>query len=107
MIYFSLTFSLTESFINMKRRIIEFEAHAMHRALQRGARFGLDYFETEARARLVARNAVKSRQRKSKNMAYYRYFQDGLAFYVICKEREFPEAIYVRIITVIIERGRE
>ncbi len=81
----------------------------MHRIWQRGARFGLDYFESENRARQTIFNGAKSTHKHitGKNPIYYQYFNDGLAFYVVCKEHEFPKQVYVRVITVIIERGRE
>jgi hypothetical protein len=90
-----------------KKRIIEFEVHAMHRMLHRGAKFGLDYFETESRVKQTASQAIKSRRILSKNPVYYQYFPDNLCFYVVCKERAFEDAVYVRVITVIIQRGRE
>ena len=90
-----------------KERIIEFEVHAMHRMLQRSAKFGLDYFETEFRAKQTVKNAIKSKRVISKYPVYYQYFPDGLGFYAVCKERAFEDAVYVRVITVIIQRGRE
>jgi len=89
------------------KRVIEFEVHALHRMLQRGAKFSLNYFETESRVKRVIQHAVKSQKRISKYIVYHRYFNDDLTFYVICKKREFQEIVHIRIITIIIRRGRE
>ncbi len=90
-----------------KVRIIEFEVHAIHRMLQRGTKFGLDYFETEARTKQIARRAVKPKSVTGRRKIYYQYFADGLSFYVVCREREFSEITHVCIITVIIQQGRK
>ena len=93
----------------LKKKIIDIEAHAFFRMLERGSEFGLDYYETKDRAfKAVESDKLSKRKHLSKkNKTYYHYFEDNLSFYVICQEKEFEEYIKCLIKTVIIEKGRE
>ena len=93
----------------MKRKIIDIEAHAFLRMLERGSEFGLNYYETKRRAFQTARQGKtpKKKHLSKTNKTYYHYFTDGLAFYVLCQEKEFEKHIACLIRTVIIEKGRE
>ena len=92
-----------------KERVIEIEAHAFLRMLERGAKYGLNYYECKDRAfKTVRLGNLAKRKHLSKNyIAYYNYFHDNLSFYVICDERDFDDFVKVLIKTVIIEKGRE
>ena len=90
-------------------KIIDIEAHALFRMLERGSEFGLNYYETKERAFKTVKSG-KSPKRKhlsGKNKTYYLYFKDNLSFYVICQENEFKDYVKCLIRTVIIEEGRE
>jgi len=91
-----------------KEKVIDIEAHAFLRMLERGAKFGLNYYECKDRAfKSVRLGNLAKRKHLSKNyITYYNYFQDNLSFYVICYEKEYNEFIKVLIKTVIIEKGR-
>ena len=91
-----------------KEKVIAIEAHAFLRMLERGAKFGLNYYECKDRAfKSVRLGNLAKRKHLSKNyITYYNYFQDNLSFYVICYEKEYNEFIKVLIKTVIIEKGR-
>ena len=92
----------------MKKKIIDIEAHAFFRLMERGTQFGLGFEETKERAFNAVRNgkvsARKHRSRKGKT--YYCYFKDNLSFYVMCQEKEYDDYVKVLIKTVIIEEGR-
>ena len=92
-----------------KKKIIDIEAHALFRALERGPRFGLNYYETKERAFNTIRiGRLAKRKHLSKRFkTYYMYFNDNLSFYVICQEEEFDKYAKCLIRTVIIEEGRE
>ena len=92
-----------------KKKIIDIEAHAFLRMLERGTQFGLDHYETKERAFRAVRIGNKSKRKhlSKRNLTYYHYFKDNLSFYVICKEKEFDDYIKVLIKTIIIEEGRE
>ena len=93
----------------LKKKIIDIEAHALFRVLQRGNKFGLDYYETKDRVFKTAKLGVLSRRKhlSKKNKTYYQFFNDNLLFYVVCQEKEFSDYIKCVIMTVIIEKGRE
>ncbi len=93
----------------MKKKIIDIEAHALFRMLERGSEFGLDYYETKDRAFKTVRLGKLSKRKhlSKKNKTYYHYYQDNLSFYVICFEKEFDKYVKYLIRTVIIERGRQ
>lgn len=92
-----------------RKRIIDIEAHSFFRMLERGSKFGLNYYETKEKAFETVKSGrlVKRKHLSKKHKTYYRYFKDNLSFYVICQEKEFENYIKVLIKTVIIERGRE
>ena len=93
----------------MKKKIIDIEAHALFRMLERGSEFGLDYYETKDRAFKTVRlsKLAKRKHISKKNKTYCRYFKDNLSFYVICQEKEFDKYVKCLIRTVVIEKGRE
>ena len=94
--------------IALKRKIIDIEAHAFIRMLERGSEFGLDYYETKDRTfKTVKLSRLSKKHRSNKNKTYYHYFNDNLSFYVICQEKEFEDYVKCLIRTVIIEQGRE
>ncbi len=92
-----------------KKKIIDIEAHALFRMLERGQQFNLSYDETQERAFKAVQtgNLAKRKHFSSRGKTYYHYFQDNLSFYVICRERELEEYLKILIKTVIIEEGRE
>lgn len=94
----------------MKRnKVIEVEAHAFLRMLERGLQFGLNYYECKERVfdTVRLRNLAKRKHKSKNNVTYYQYFGDNLSFYVLCKEKKHGASIKVLIKTVIIEEGRE
>ena len=95
--------------MSLKKKIIDIETHSFLRMLERGAEYGLGYYETKQRVFQTARlgKAAKRRHTSKKNKTYYKYFNDGLAFYVICQEKETEKNTYCLIRTAIIEKGRE
>lgn len=95
--------------IFLKKKVIDVEAHAFLRMLERGCEYGLDYYETKERAFKTVRlnRLAKRRHLSGKNKTYYQYFSDNLSFYVICQEKEFEDYVKCLIRTVIIEEGRE
>ena len=90
---------------NITGKTIHIESHAFFRMLERGNKFGLDYYETKKRAYSTIRNGkiTKYKHKSVKHMTYYSYFSDNLSFYVICGEKEN----HILIKSVIIERRRE
>lgn len=95
--------------ISLKKKIIDIEAHALFRMLERGSEFNLDYYETKDRAFKTVRlgRLAKRKHISKRNKTYYQYFKDNLSFYVICQEKEFEKYTKCLIRTVIIEEGRE
>lgn len=95
--------------INLKKKIIDIESHALFRMLERSSEYGLDYYETKNRTFETVRldKLAKRKHLSKKNKTYYNYFKDNLSFYVICKEKEFEGYIKCLIRTIIIEKGRE
>lgn len=95
--------------IKLKKKIIDIEAHALFRMLERGFEFGLDYYETKNRAFKTARLGKKAKRKhlSRKNETYYLYFKDNLSFFVVCHEKKFEKYVKCLIRTVIIEKGRE
>ena len=93
----------------MKKKIIDIDTHAFFRMLERGTEYNLDYYETKERAfQTVRRGEQAKRKHLSKQgVSYYYYFHDNLSFYVIAKQKEFPEYTNIIIKMVIIETGRE
>lgn len=93
----------------MKDKIIDIDAHAFFRMLERGTTHGLDLHETKERAFQTVREGKKAIRKhlSEQSLTYYHYFHDNLSFYVICKEKEFPNYIKIFIKTVIIEKGRQ
>ena len=91
-----------------KEIIIDIEAHAFLRMLERGAKYGLGHYECKDRAfKTVRLRNLAKRKHLSKNHAtYYNYFKDNLSFYVICHEKEYGDFIKILIKTIIIEKGR-
>ena len=89
----------------MKNKIIDIETHAFFRMIERGAEYGLDYFETKEKVYCTVKRRKLSTKKhfSKKNKTYYNYFNDNLSFYVICQESENK----ILIKTVIIEQGRE
>lgn len=96
-------------FLVKKEKIIEIEAHAFLRMLERGAKYGLSYYECKEMAFKTVRigHSAKRRHLSKNYKTYYSYFKDNLSFYVICQERAYNGFIKVLIKTVIIEKGRE
>ena len=94
---------------SMKKKVIDIDAHAILRLLERGQAYGLNYNEAKDRAFETVRrgNLAKRKHLSKENKTYYSYFKDNLSFYVICQEKEFEEYIKILIKTVIIEEGRE
>ena len=94
--------------IGLKKKIIDVEAHALFRMLERGSESGLDYYETKDRAfKTVRLDKLSKRKHLSRqNKTYYQYFNDNLSFYVVCQEKEFDDYIKCLIRTIIIEKGR-
>lgn len=92
-----------------KQKVVDIDEHALLRAEERGQQHGLNYIETTQRIfTTVKRGEPAKRKHLSRiGITYYRYFQDNLAFYVMCQEKEFPEYTKILIKTVIIEEGRE
>ena len=92
-----------------KEKVIEIEAHAFLRMLERGAKYGLNYYECKDMAFKTVRlgSLAKKKHLSRNNVTYYNYFKDNLSFYVICQEKGFDEFIKVLIKSVIIEKGRE
>jgi hypothetical protein len=92
----------------MKKKIIDIEAHALFRLIERGTRHGLNYYESKSRAfqtiKLGNLTAKKHKSRKGKT--YYHYFKDNFSFYVMCQEKEYENYLKILIKTVIIEKGR-
>ena len=93
----------------LKKKIVDIETHAFFRMVERGSKFGLDYYETKHRAFGTARLGKLSKRKhlSKRDKTYYHYFKDNLSFYVICQEKEFEDYIKCLIRTVIIERGRQ
>ncbi len=93
----------------VKELIIDIETHAFFRMLERGAQFGLEYYETKDRAFKTIKNGKKSNRKhlSNKHVTYCSYFNDNLSFYVVCREKEDLCYKWVLIKTVIIENGRE
>ncbi len=93
----------------LKKKIIDIEAHAFSRMLERGSKFGLDYYNTKDRVFETVRLGRLSKRKhlSKKNKTYYQYFKDNLSLYVICQEEELRDYIKCLIRTVIIEKGRE
>ena len=91
-----------------KEKIIDIEAHAFFRMVERGSKFGLDYYETKDRAYATVRkgNLAKRKHISKYNKTYYQYFKDNLSFYVICQEKEYEKYVKILIRTIIIEEGR-
>ena len=106
-LYTGYTLKVTESV--KKEKIIEIEAHAFLRMLERGLQFGLDYCECRERAFCAVKlgNFPKRKHLSKDNITSYQYFKDNLSFYVICQEKDCSTYIQVLIKTVIIEEGRE
>ncbi len=92
----------------MKKKIIDIEAHAFFRLMERGTKFGLGFEEAKERVfNAVGNDKLSARKHRSrKGKAYYHYFKDNLSFYVMCQEQEYGDYIKVLIKTVIIEEGR-
>ncbi|MEK6963586.1 MAG: hypothetical protein AABX70_04110 [Nanoarchaeota archaeon] len=95
--------------MSLKKKIIDIEAHAFLRMLERGAEFGLNYYETKRRAFQTAQlgKTAKRKHLSKTNKTYYQYFTDGLSFYILCQEEELEKHTSCLIRTVIIEKGRE
>lgn len=93
----------------LKKKIVDIETHAFFRMLERGSKFGLDYYETKHRALGTVRLGKLSKRKhlSKRNKTYYQYFKDNLSFYVISQEKEYDDYIKCLIRTVIIEIGRE
>ena len=90
------------------KKIIDIDAHALFRALERGMQFGLSYYETKDRAFTTVRaeKQAKRKHRSRKGITYYHYFHDNVSFYVICRERTYEKYQKLLIKTIIIEEGR-
>jgi len=93
----------------MPKKVIDIDAHAFFRMVERGIRFGLNLYETQQRAfQTVRAGKCSNYKHKSKHhTTYYSYFHDNLSFYVVCKEKLCESYIKVLIKTIIVERGRE
>lgn len=91
------------------KKIIDIDAHAFFRMLERGSEHGLDYYETKNRAfkAVISGKLSKRKHLSKKHKTYCCYFEDNLSFYVICQEKEFENYTKCLIRTVIIEEGRE
>ena len=92
----------------MKKKIIDIEAHAFFRLMERGTQFGLSFEESKERAYQAVKNGkISVRKHPSrKGRTYCCYFKDNLSFYVMCQEKEYDDYVKVLIKTVIIEEGR-
>ena len=93
----------------MPKKVIDIDAHAFFRMVERGIQVGLNLHETQQRAfQTVRAGKCSHHKHKSKyHTTYYSYSNDNLSFYVICKEKPCEDYVKVLIKTVIIERGRE
>lgn len=93
----------------MKQRIIVIEPHALLRIEERGALFGLTPWETKRRVEETIRRGIcsKRKHKSRKHETYYRYFEDGIAVYAICKENAQVDRITTWVKTIIVEAGRE
>jgi len=89
--------------------IIDIESHAFFRMLERGQKFGLDYYNAKERTFSTVRlgRLAKRKHLSANYMTFNQYFKDNLSFYVICKEKIFENYKKYLIKTVIIEKGRE
>ena len=92
-----------------KEKVIDIDAHVFLRMLERGAKYGLSYYECKDRAfKTVRLGKLAKRKHLSKRyVTYYNYFKDNLSFYVVCYEKDFDNFIKTLIKTVVIEEGRE
>ncbi len=95
----------------MKKRLqIVIEKHAFFRLIQRAEVYGLGYEEARERTFSTVKNGKSARRKhlpkEMGDKTYYNYFNDNLAFYVVCKEK-INKVRMVKIKTVIIEEGRE
>ena len=90
-------------------KVIDIDAHAFLRLLDRGGKYGLNYYETKEKIFQTVRigNLAKRKHLSKKHKTYYNYFKDNLSFYVICQERRFEDYTKILIKSVIIEEGRE
>lgn len=93
----------------VKEKIIAVDTHAFYRTVERGIKFGLDYYETRSRVfQTVREGHLSIRKHLSKiHKTYHKYFNDNISFYVVCKEKEYKDCIKCLIKTIIIEVGRE
>ncbi len=92
-----------------KEQIVDIDAHALLRTIERGIQFGLSYEETRRRIYETVRQKRCARRKHCSRIGktYYRYYADNLSFYVMCREKETENYIKIVIKTIIIERGRE
>ncbi len=88
-----------------KEKVIDIDAHAHIRLMQRAIQFGLSCEDAKERAFRTVKlgNETPWKHRSERGKTYSCYFQDGLSFYVLCREREYPEYKYILIKTIIIE----
>lgn len=88
---------------------VKFGAHAFDRLIQRSCQYGLSWREARDRVFETIKTGKKSKRKHKSRIrgrtTYYRYFNDNLSFYVICKENIGVNKKYL-IKTVIIEQGR-
>ncbi|MBI2147188.1 hypothetical protein HYU19_01795, partial [Candidatus Woesearchaeota archaeon] len=92
-----------------KEKIIDIEAHAFLRLMERSNAYALSYVEAKERAFAAVRSGRLATRKHLSNTGktYYLYFKDNLSFYVICQEKEGDAYTKIVIRTVIIEQGRE
>jgi len=84
--------------------IIRYEKHAERMLMKRSCKCGIHYFESSLRVKeTVLYGRLSSTKQSRKNIVYYKYFNDNLSFFVIC--RGFKDFLIIK--TVIIKRGRE
>ena len=82
----------------MKR--IKFTVHASSMLEMRCGQFGLN--AEEGKRRCIETILFGRCERKNTKKIYYKYYNDNLLFYLICKENSY----FIRVFTIIIKTGR-
>ncbi|MFH1072847.1 MAG: hypothetical protein V1743_05450 [Nanoarchaeota archaeon] len=91
----------------MKKAVIRFDPHALYRLIERSRSFGVPEEESRQRVLLTIRTGNRSQKHRSKrHSTFYRYFEDNLSYFVICRRYKKNNQRLFIVKTVIIERGR-
>jgi hypothetical protein len=84
--------------------IIDLEEHAFVRLSDRSCQFGLNTYESLERIKeTIIEGKLSSSKYSRRYLVYYKYFNDNLSFFVVC--RKCRRGFVVK--TVIITEGRE